>query len=224
MKFEVITIFPDILDSYINQSILGRAQAKRIIKIRTHNLREATKDRHRTVDDRPYGGGPGMIMMVEPIYKTLKKIKAGPSPKRRIKTILLDPAGKQFDQATAQKLSKFDKFIFICGRYEGIDARVDEFVDEKISIGPYILSGGELPALVIIEAVARLIPGVVGKQESLKEETYSTEDYIEYPQYTRPEKFIYQKKGARKEIIVDKVLLSGNHKQIEQWKKNHSKR
>ena len=153
MNFEIITIFPHIFDSYLNESILKRAQQKKLIKIKVHNLRDATQDRHKTVDDKPYGGGPGMILMIEPIYKTLKKIKRT----KKSKVILLDPAGEQFNQPTAHRLSKLDQLIFICGRYEGIDARVGELIDEKVSIGPYVLSGGELPSLIIIEAVTRLI-------------------------------------------------------------------
>ena len=210
MQFDILTIFPDIFDSYINESILKRAQKKRLIKIKTHNLRNVVHDRHRTVDDRSFSGGPGMLLKIEPIYKTLKKIKRT----KKAKVILLDPAGKQFSQPLAQKFSKLDQLIFICGRYEGIDARIDKFIDEKISTGPYVLSGGEIPALTIIEAVARLIPGVVGKQESLSEETHSTQNYIEYPQYTRPEVFSYKEKGRIKKLGVPKILLSGNHKDI----------
>jgi tRNA (guanine37-N1)-methyltransferase len=219
MKFDIITIFPHIFDSYLDESILKRARKNKLIEIKIHNLRDVTKDHHKSVDDKPYGGGPGMILMVEPIYRTLKKIKTV----KKSKVILLDPAGKQFNQRLAQKLSKSEQLIFVCGRYEGIDARVESLVDEKISIGPYVLSGGELPALIIIEAVSRLIPGVIGKQASLKEETHSRKDYVEYPQYTRPKVFEYKQKNKIKRLNVPSILLSGNHKQIETWRERHSR-
>lgn len=213
MQFNIITIFPKILGSYVNESILKRAQLASLIQIKSHNIRDFAFNRHRTVDDKPYGGGPGMVLMAEPIYKTLKSIKR----KKRSKVILLDPAGKQFNQKTAQLFSKLDQLIFICGRYEGIDARVDKLIDEKISVGPYVLSGGELGAAIIIEAVSRLLPGVLGKMESLRYETFSGKknDIVEYPQYTRPEFF--------NKCRVPKVLLSGNHAEIEKWRKKKKK-
>ncbi|HBR13448.1 MAG TPA: tRNA (guanosine(37)-N1)-methyltransferase TrmD, partial [Candidatus Komeilibacteria bacterium] len=179
MQYDIITIFPKILDAYFNESILKRAQQARLINIKTHDLRDYTADKHRSVDDAPYGGGPGMVLMVEPIYKCLKKIKR----QKKSRVILLDPAGKQFDQKMAEKFSKLDQLVFICGRYEGIDARVDNLIDEKISVGPYVLSGGELPAAIIIEATARLLPGVLGKIESTEYETFAGEksDVVEYP-------------------------------------------
>lgn len=213
MNFDIITIFPDILNSYINESILKRAQKSKQIKIQTYDLRKFSKDKHKTVDDTPYGGGPGMVLMIEPIYKCLKSIKR----KKKSKVILLDPAGRQFNQKMAERYSKLDQLIFICGRYEGIDVRVDKLIDEKVSIGPYVLSGGELGATVIIESVARLVPGVLGSAESLQYETFSGKksDIIEYPQYTRPENF----KGWR----VPKILLSGNHQKIKKWRQSKRK-
>ncbi|MBI4272967.1 tRNA (guanosine(37)-N1)-methyltransferase TrmD [Candidatus Uhrbacteria bacterium] len=205
MRFDIITIFPHILDSYFNESILKRAQEKKFISVHIHDLRIWTSNKHRTVDDRPYGGGPGMILKVEPIAKALRAIKR----KKKSRVILLDPAGKQFSQQAAKKYSKLDQLIFVCGRYEGFDERVKKYVDEKISIGPYVLSGGELGAMVILEAVARLKAGVLGNAESLQEESHLIEGYIEYPQYTRPEVF----DGRR----VPSVLLSGDHKKIEEW-------
>ncbi len=219
MQFDIITIFPRILDSYINESILKRAQQDKVIKIITHNPRENTTDKHHTVDDKPYGGGVGMILMVEPIYKTLKKIKRA----KKSKVILLDPAGQQFNQVMAKKFAKLDQLIFICGRYEGLDARVDEFIDEKISIGPYVLSGGELPAMIITEATARLLPGVLGKIESTQQETHAKENYVEHPQYTRPEVFKYRQGLKTKKLIVPKILLSGNHQAIKKWQSQHTK-
>jgi len=213
MKFDIITIFPKILDSYFNESILKRAQASKKIKITTHDLRKYSKDKHKNTDDTPYGGGPGMIMMIQPLYDCLKKIKR----KKRSLVIMLDPAGKQFNQKTALRYSKLDQLIFISGRYEGIDERVNIYVDEKISIGPYILSGGELGAAVITESVARLIPGVLGSKDSLQYETFSGKknDVVEYPQYTKPENFKGQK--------VPKILLSGHHQEINKWRINHKK-
>ena len=213
MQYDIITIFPEILDSYFSESILNRARQAKKIAIKAHDLRKYAKGRHRQVDDSPYGGGPGMVLMVEPIYKALKKIKK----KKKSKVILLDPAGKQFNQKMGQNYSKLDQLIFICGRYEGIDARVDKLVGEKISIGPYVLSGGELASAVIIEAVSRLLPGVLGKFESTQYETFSGKkaEVVEYPQYTRPETFNKWK--------VPKILLSGNHGEIEKWRKNKKK-
>ncbi len=220
MKFDIITLFPQFFESYFNESIFQRAQQKKIIKIKTYNPREAARDKHKTVDDKPYGGGPGMLMMVEPLYKTLKKIKRS----KKSKVILLDPAGRQFDQIMAWKMSRLNQLIFICGRYEGVDARIDKFIDEKVSIGPYVLAGGELAAMVMVEAIARLIPGVLGKQASLQEETHSQSGYVEYPQYTRPEIFTYREKGKFKKLSVPKILLSGNHQQIKEWREKHQKK
>lgn len=219
MQFDIITIFPKILDSYINESILARAQKNKLIKIKTHNLRDVVHDVHKTIDDKPYGGGVGMVMMVEPIYRTLKKIKR----LKKSKVILLDPAGQQFNQTKAKEFSKLDQLIFICGRYEGLDARVNEFIDEKISIGPYVLAGGELPAMIITEATARLLPEVLGNIKSTVQETYAKENYVEHPQYTRPEVFTYRQGLKKKQLKVPSVLLSGNHQEIKKWQKKHSK-
>lgn len=226
MKFNIITIFSELIAQYANESILGRAQKNKIIKVNAINLRDFTDDKRKTVDDTPYGGGAGMVMKPEPIYKALKSIDAIPFKKvsglekvkkvfnggaiKKKKTILLSPRGKQFDQKMAEKFSKLSEITFVCGRYEGIDERVVEnMVDEEISIGPYVLAGGELGALVILEAVSRLLPGVLGNPESLNEETFSLEN-AEYPQYTKPENF----KGWK----VPPILLSGDHKKIREWR------
>jgi tRNA (guanine37-N1)-methyltransferase len=216
MYFDILTIFPHILDSYINTSILKRAQKEKVIKIISHDIRKVTTDKHHTVDDNPYGGGVGMVMLVEPIYQTLKKIKR----RKKSKVIMLDPAGQPFNQALAKRFSKLDQLIFICGRYEGIDARVDAFIDEKISIGPYVLAGGEM---VITEATARLLPGVLGKLESTQQETFAKENYVEHPQYTRPEVFKYRQGLKTKALKVPPVLLSGNHQAIKKWQAENSK-
>lgn len=224
MTFSILTIFPKIFSSYFNESIIKRAQEKKIIKINAINIRDYTNDKHKTVDDKPYGGGAGMVMKPEPIYKTLKNLnthlttlKEGTKKKR---IILLTPKGKIFNQKTAQRLSTYDEIIFICGRYEGIDARIEKFTDEKISIGNYVITGGELGAMIIIDAITRLIPNVLGNKESTKDESHSVENILEYPQYTRPE--IFEADG--KKLKVPKVLLSGNHKDIEEWRKKMKKK
>lgn len=217
MQFDIITIFPHIFDSYFQTSILKRAQDKKLIKIKIHDLRFWTKDKHKTVDDTPYGGGPGMILKIEPIYKALKFLNKKKS--KKIKIILLTPQGQKFDQKMASKFSKLDKLIFICGRYEGIDARVEKFVDKKISIGDYVLTGGELPAMIIIDAVTRLLPGVINKESLIEESFNQSTINFEHPQYTRPEVFTYKTKSAKiKKLKVPKVLLSGNHKEITEWR------
>ncbi|MBI4652900.1 tRNA (guanosine(37)-N1)-methyltransferase TrmD [Candidatus Kuenenbacteria bacterium] len=219
MIFNILTIFPHIFDSYFNESIIKRGQEKKIIKINFLNIRDYAFDKRKTVDDTPYGGGPGMLMKIEPIYQTLKAFKLKrKTPKQKI--ILLTPKGKKFDQRMAERLSKLDKIILICGRYEGIDERVNKLVDEKISIGDYIVTGGEAPAMAIIDAITRLLPGVLGKDASSKVETFSEQGFLEYPQYTRPEIFRMNGKKAR----VPKILLSGNHKKIKEWRKENVKR
>jgi len=211
IRFDIISIFPNIFDSYFKESIIQRAQQKRLIKVKVHNLRKWTKDRHRIVDDRPFGGGMGMVLKVEPIFKAISSLK-----KRKTKVILFTPRGKKFNQKMAYRLSKLNHLILICGRYEGVDERVAKYIaDTEISIGDYDLMGGELPAMVVIETISRLIPGVIGKPQLLKERITKEKGFIEYPQYTRPEVF--------KKWQVPKVLLSGNHKKIGEWRKKHGK-
>lgn len=191
------------------ESILKRAQEKGLVEINIHDLRQWAKDERGTVDDKPYGGGPGMILMVEPIYKAIEALK---KPNSRV--ILLTPQGKKFDQKKAQGLSKLDRLVLIAGHYEGFDERIRHLADEEVSIGDYVLTGGELPAMVVVDVVVRLIPGVLGKEESLAEESF-TSDLLEYPQYTRPEEF----RGLK----VPEILLSGNHAQIAKWRKEQAK-
>ncbi len=217
MRFDIITIFPNIFDSYLNESILGRAQKSRLIEIKMHNLRDYTDDRHHTVDDSPYGGGVGMVMMVEPIYKAINDIK---QDTKKTRVILLTPRGEWFTQKKAKALTEYDQVILIAGRYEGVDERVAEFVDEQISIGDFVLNGGELAAMAIVEAVSRLIPGVLGKDESSREESFSDDSSREYPQYTRPEAFAAD---GGPELKVPEILLSGNHAEIAKWRKNSRK-
>ena len=228
MRFDIVTIFPDISDSYLKESIIKRAQEKRLIKIHVHNLRNWTADRHKTVDDRPFGGGIGMVLKIEPIFKAVQSLKRkAKSEKRKTNVILFTPRGKRFNQKMAHRFSKLDQLIMICGRYEGVDERVARHIaDEEISIGDYVLMGGELPALIVIETVARLIPGVIGKKQLLKERITKGGGFIEYPEYTRPPKFYPKGKfrRARPEVwSVPKVLLSGNHKKIGEWKNRYGK-
>jgi tRNA (guanine37-N1)-methyltransferase len=216
MQFDIITIFPKLFDSYLNESFIKKARDKGLLNIKIHDLRKWTDNERRTVDDRPYGGGLGMVLKVEPIYKAIKEIK-----KKKTRVILLTPRGKTFNQKKASLLKKYDDLIFICGRYEGVDERVGKYIaDEEISIGEYDLMGGELPTLIIIETIARLIPGVLGKPSFLKERTTKGGGFIEYPEYTRPEVFS-PKKGTKWK--VPPVLLSGHRKKIEEWRKERQK-
>jgi len=221
-QFDIITIFPDILDSYFGESLFKRATKNKLLKVKTHDLRKWTSDKHKTVDAKPYGGGVGLIFKPEPVMKALKAVAKKPARRGGGKTrrvILTAANGKRFDQRSAKRLAKYDQLIFVCPRYEGVDARVEKMVDEKISIGDFVLTGGELPAAVIIDAVSRHIPSFVGKEESVKNDSFSTDGYLEHPQYTRPEVIKYD----GKELKVPKVLLSGHHGEIEKWRKSKSK-
>lgn len=215
MKFDIITIFPKIFDSYFNESIIKRALNNKIIKIKTHNLRDFTNDKHKTVDDTIYGGGAGMLMKIEPLHRAIKKISKKKKTKGQ-KIILLSAKGKKWDQQLAQKYSKLKNITFICGRYEGVDERIINFIDEEISIGDYILTGGELGAMIIIDSITRLLPGVLGNSESLKDESHNKKGVLEYPQYTKPALF----EANKKKYKVPDILLSGNHVLIKKWKKN----
>ncbi len=216
MTFHIITLFPEIFDSYFQASILGKAQEKKLLKVKTHQLRTWATDKHHKVDNSPYGGGPGMVLMVEPIDKAVRFIKSKiKNKKQRTRVVLLSTRGKIFNQQEAKRLVKYDQLIFICGRYEGVDERVAQYIaDEEISVGDVVLSGGEIPAMMIIDAVARFIPGVLGKTESLEDIKGS------YPTYTRPEIYVPDKKNQRKKWRVPKELLSGNHKKIAEWRKD----
>ncbi len=215
MRFHVVTIFPDMFDSYLGESLFKRAQKNKVVSVRTYDLRNFTKDRHKKVDDRPFGGGPGMVLKVQPVWDALKKIKSPALKMRKTRVILFSTRGKRLDGKLAQRLAKYDDLILICGRYEGVDERVAEHIaDEEISIGDFVLSGGEIPALVLMEAVSRHIPGFLGKEESLEEHNGS------FPTYTRPESFV-PKKG--KKWDVPGVLLSGDHKRVAEWRKKNSK-
>jgi tRNA (guanine37-N1)-methyltransferase len=219
MKFDILTIFPAAFDSYFNESIIKRAKEKKKIKINIHNIRDNTTDKHKTVDDTPYGGGPGMLMKIEPIYKTLKKIRKS----KKSKIILFTPTGKQLDQKMVNSFAKLDQLVMICGHYEGIDSRIDKFIDEKVSIGNYVLTNGNIPAMIMVDSITRLLPGVLHNEESFKQDTFYDDNDLEYPQYTKPEVFKYRKDNKVVSLKVPSVLVSGNHKLIEEWRKKHTK-
>lgn len=205
MRFDVLTLFPDFFDNFRNWSIIGRAVESGLISINCVNIRDFSLDKHKKVDDYPYGGGPGMVMTPEPIVRALEHVDY-----QSAKVVYLSPQGARFTQTKAMEWQKLDRMILLAGHYEGIDNRVIEhFVDEEISIGDYILTGGEIPAMVLIEALSRLIPGVLSSKESYMEESFSS-GYLEFPQYTRPEIF--------REYRVPDILLSGNHGEIRKWR------
>ncbi|MBI2623680.1 MAG: tRNA (guanosine(37)-N1)-methyltransferase TrmD [Candidatus Liptonbacteria bacterium] len=215
MRFDILTIFPKLIEPYFSDSLFARARAKRLLRIHIHNLRAFAKNRRNKVDDAPFGGGPGMVLQIEPIYRAVRFASSKfqiPDSKKRI--ILFSTRGKKLNAKTAKRLSKYDQLILICGRYEGVDERVAEHVaDEEISIGDYVLSGGELPALVLAETVSRFIPGFLGKSESLEEIKGS------YPVYTRPAAFM-PKRGARP-WNVPRILREGNHAAIKEWRQRY---
>lgn len=213
MRFDVVTIFPNMFVSPFADGVIKRAVDKGIVEIRCHDIRSHAADRHRTVDDTPYGGGPGMVLRPEPLARA---IEAVPVIDGRRSVVLLTPRGEKLTQQAVRELSTYDQLVLICGRYEGIDERIVElFVEREVSIGDYVLSGGELPAMVVIESVARLIPGVLGNEESLREESHEG-GVLEYPQYTRPAEF----RGLK----VPDVLLSGNHEEIRKWRLGKTKK
>ena len=209
MKIDILTIFPEMFKGPFDQSIIKKAQKKKLVEIKIHDLRDWTNDTHRTVDSKPFGGGPGMVMKIEVIDKALKDLKTEKS-----KVILLTPQGKQFKQKKAEELSKEKHIILICGHYEGFDERIREhLVDEEVSIGDYVLTGGEIPAMVVVDSMVRLLPGVLGNKDSTRDESFS-ENLLEYPQYTRPADYNGMK--------VPDVLVGGNHAEIEKWRKEQS--
>lgn len=207
------------MDSYFKEGMLGRAIGDKIIKVKAVNPRKWTGDKHRTVDDSPYGGGAGMVMKAEPLYQAIKSVTKGKKLKSR-KVVLLSAKGERWTQAKAREYSKLKEVVFVCGRYEGVDERILNFIDEEISIGDYVLTGGELGAAVVIDSVTRLLPGVLGNEDSAKDESHSVEGVLEYPQYTRPEVLTL----GRKKYKVPEVLLSGDHKKIDEWRKSQMKK
>jgi len=211
MRFDILTIFPEMFDSAFNSSIIGRAKECGKIQVNAHDLRNWTRDKHRITDDYPYGGGSGMVMKVEPFAEAVKSLKQY-NPEAKV--VLMSPAGSLLNHDMAMELSKLPGLIILCGRYEGVDARVSElFCDMEISIGDYVLTGGEIPAMALVDCVARLLPGVVKEEESTLKDSHA-ENLLEYPQYTRPPVFMDKK--------VPDVLLSGDHKKIDQWRREQS--
>ncbi len=253
MQFDIITIFPRIFDSYFQEGILKRAAGlKKKIKIRVHDLRKYTHDQHKTVDDRPYGGGPGMVLMAEPLIRSIVAVRKYPpvlpikklvetndislsskverGKKKRSHVVLFSAKGTPFSQDMARRFTTYDQLIMVCGRYEGVDERVLNFVDHEISIGEYVLTGGEIPAMIVVDSVSRLIPGVLGCAESTKDESHTTQGVVEYPHFTRPEivKLTPKQQGyivrpRRKQIPdqVPNILLSGHHAHIDTWREEH---
>jgi len=205
MRVDAVTLFPGMIDAPLSESIVGRARQEGFLELGFSNPRDFTEDRHRTVDDKPYGGGTGMVMMAEPVYRALKSVR-----KKNSLVILLTPKGKRFDQETALELAKKKHLIFICGHYEGIDERVTPLADLELSIGDYVLTGGEPAAVVVIDAVTRLIPGVLKKDDATVNETF-TDGLLEAPHYTRP--------GVWRGKKVPEALLSGNHRLIGEWRR-----
>ncbi len=210
MQFHIITIFPEWFTSPLATGLLQKAQDKAILSFRVHNLRDYAPGKHRSTDDTPYGGGWGMVMTPEPLVNALEAVS---TPLNNPRRIFLSPQGRPLSQTKTAELTAYEALVLVCGRYEGVDERVLAFVDEEISIGDYIVSGGEVAALVLIDAVARLIPGVVGRKESTEDESFST-GLLEYPQYTRPEEF--------RGMSVPDVLLSGHHADITRWRRRQS--
>lgn len=203
MKIDIITIFPEFFDPFLETSIIKRALDQKLVTIKAHQLRDYSKNKHKKVDDTPYGGGAGMLMTMQPLDDAISNLK-----QEKSRVILLSPQGKKFNQKKAIKLSKEEHLILICGHYEGIDARIEHFIDEEISIGDYVLTGGEIPAMIIADAVTRLVPGVIHEDSSLEDSLQS--GWLKYPQYTKPSEY----KGYR----VPEVLMSGNHQEIIKWR------
>jgi tRNA (guanine37-N1)-methyltransferase len=214
MKFIILTLFPEAFDSYFNMSLLKRGQAQGMIDIDVVNMRDYADAPNFKVDDRPYGGGAGMVLRVDIIDRTLKALKLKKGKKGQL-IVLLTPQGKKFDQKLVTKLAKYKTIVMVCGRYEGFDERVRSLVDTELSVGDYVLTGGEIPAMAVVDAVSRLIPGFLGKEESLDEESF-TSGMLEYPHYTRPE--VYKK------MRVPKILTTGHHANIKQWRELESKK
>lgn len=216
MQIDVVTIFPGMFEGVLGESIIKRAREKKIITINIIDLRSFSKDTHRKVDDKPFGGGPGMVMNVEPFFEAVNYLKSRRGEERKSQVILLSPKGKTFNHRLAKTMSKYEHIILLCGHYEGIDERIRRYiVDTELSIGDFVLTGGELAAMVIIDAVARFLPGVLGNKESSCDESFA-DNLLEYPQYTRPADY----RGMK----VPEVLLSGDHKKITAWRREQALR
>ncbi len=212
MKIDILTLFPEMCEKVLNESILGRAQKAGIVELEAHDIREFAGNKHNRVDDAPYGGGKGMVMQAEPIYQCYKSLYSENEAKPHL--IYMSPKGKTFKQADAVRLAQYDRIVLLCGHYEGVDQRViDEIVDEEISVGDYVLTGGELPALIVTDAVCRMIPGVLPEEVCFTEESHFN-GLLEYPQYTRPEVW--------HDVAVPEVLMSGHHLNISKWREEQS--
>ena len=205
MRIDILTLFPEMFDCVLSASMLGRAQANGLIDIRVHNIRDYTDNKHRKADDYPFGGGAGLVMMAQPIYDCMDAVLEGGSARR----ILMTPRGRTLNQKIAKELSKEERLVLLCGHYEGVDERVMNIIDDEISVGDYVLTGGELPAMTLVDCVSRLIPGVLGSEESAADESFS-DDLLEYPQYTRPASF--------RGMDVPEILLNGHHAKIQAWR------
>jgi tRNA (guanine37-N1)-methyltransferase len=221
VRIDILTIFPKMFDAVLGESIIKRAQDKGVVEINIIDIRMFTKDKHRKVDDRPFGGGPGMVMNAEPFFEAINYIRKKTKDRRlKTKTILLSPRGRRLGHMLAKKLSKYEHMVLLCGHYEGIDERVaSHLADEEISIGDFVLTGGELPAMVIVDSVVRLLPGALGDEDSSMDESFSVGDgrdrpLLEYPHYTRPADY----RGMK----VPGVLLSGDHEKIKEWRKKEA--
>ena len=221
MKFQAISIYPNMFSSYLSEGILKRALDNRIIHFTARDLRDWSTDRYKSVDDTPYGGGAGMLMKIEILHNALEEVKEkyNTEPAKR-KIILLSASGKTWNQQLAKEYSKLDEVIFVCGRFEGVDARISHFIDEEVSIGDYVLTGGELPALIIMDSITRLLPEALGNNESSLDESHSEEGVLEYPQYTKPA--IFEVDGQKYQ--VPEVLTNGNHAEIAKWRKANQKK
>ncbi len=235
IRFDIITALSELIgDSYLKGGMLKKAIEGKQLDVRVHSLRDFAIDRYGHVDDTPYGGGAGMVLRIEPIYKTLKKLKVVSSKysgvsKKKIRVIGFSAAGKRITQRDFERLARYDQIVMVCGRYEGYDERVTDFLDEELSLGDFVLTGGELPAMIVVDGVTRLIPGVLGNKESAVDESHAVEGVLEYPQYTKPESFIIKQKNKKtnkqeiKELKVPGILLSGHHGKIKEWRKEHRK-
>ena len=210
MRIDILTLFPEMFDGVLSASMLGRAQANGLLDIRVHNIRDYTDNKHRKADDYPFGGGAGLVMMAQPIYDCMDAVLEGGKARR----ILMTPRGRTLNQKIAKELSGEERLVLLCGHYEGVDERVMEIIDDEISVGDYVLTGGELPAMVLVDCVSRLIPGVLGSDESAADESFS-EDLLEYPQYTRPASF--------RGMDVPEILLNGHHAKIQAWRKEQAR-
>ena len=221
MTVDIVTIFPAMIEPLLAAGIVGRAIERGTLDVKVHDLRDFTTDRHRVVDDVPYGGGPGMVLKPDPIFRALDAVAAARGG--AVTVIMTSPQGKRFTQAEAERLSGLAHLVLLCGRYEGFDERVRERVTEELSIGDYVLTGGELPALVVLDAVARLVPGVVGDEQSVAQDTFSNRGLLNHPQYTRPPAIeVRGVDGVLEVLRVPAVLTSGNHAEIRKWRKREA--